>query len=113
MPRLPKGLKTHQTKYYIPILLALSRMGASKKVKVGDLYEPVRLIMQKEFRLLNKYDFEDLEDNNRPEPRWMNTMRVARDEMVKAGYLEPLSRVGHGYWKMTDHGRQYLKEAQD
>jgi hypothetical protein len=87
----------------MPILRALKAKGG--RARVADLYGPVEQQLD-----LNKWDYDYLEENDRPEPRWMNTMRVARDMMVKEEWLESLSVAGRGFWQIAEKGRKKLAE---
>jgi hypothetical protein len=105
MSRLPRGVKTPSYEYYLPILRILNRIEG--RVRVAEIYAPIFEEMR---HVLNKDDLEDLEDNERPEPRWINTVRVARDELVKRGFLYKMEDVGRGYWKITPQGCEYLSQ---
>ena len=91
---LEAGLKTPSWGFYGPILAALVARNGRERLRY--LYAPVRLEMT---GVLNDHDLEEL-DNSTPEPRWMNTMRVARDELVKRGFIQPTSVSGHGVWEI-------------
>jgi hypothetical protein len=98
--RTPRGIKTPQERYWLPILQALVDLGG--KGRTGLVLDRLGEIMAD---ILNDFDQENLP--GRQDIRWRNTASWARAEMVKAGYLS--DRSPHGTWEITDEGRKYLK----
>jgi hypothetical protein len=100
--RLSRGQRTHQSAYYLPILEALEKLGG--KGKVSQVLDSVCEIMK---LILKKVDFDPLRSNSST-PRWRNTARWARNDMVQKGLLRGDSP--HGEWQMTDLGRSRLQQ---
>ena len=99
--RLPKGAKTPDREYYIPILQALVEMGGSGKT--STVLDRVHQIMK---GTLKPVDHEILPSNR--ESRWANTAQWARLKLVKKGLLKPDSP--NGIWEITSEGRRWLKQ---
>ena len=97
-----RGLKTHESKYYIPILEALVELGGSAETEVV-----LERVYQKMQGILNEFDLELLP--SRREFRCINTAQWARLRLVKEGFLS--SNSPFGIWEITDKGREYLKNA--
>lgn len=100
--RLPKGARTPEAAFYLPILRVLDEMGGSGKVRmvldrINDLIAPN----------LTAADLEALP--NRPGViRWHHTVMWARYNLVQKGLLSSHSPVGT--WEITEAGRAYLRD---
>lgn len=95
----PRGEKTSQEDFYLPILKTLVEMGGSGRTgqvidRVGELMEGV----------LNDLDREILD--GRREIRWRNSAAWARKDLVEFGYLS--NRSPNGIWEITAEGRRFL-----
>lgn len=100
--RLPKGSRTPESAFFLPILRVLDQMGGSGRgtVVLDQTYE---LIASQ----LNAVDFEPLPHNPR-EIRWRNTAKWARKKLIERGLLRRDSPKG--VWEITDAGREYLRQ---
>lgn len=101
--RLPRGQKTSESQFFIPILRALDDMGGS--AKVGDVLHRVAEIMQP---ILRDIDYQKLPSPPN-EPRWRNTAQWARYRMIRNGLLKNDSK--RGVWEITKKGRRTLEES--
>jgi len=99
--RLPRGVKTPNDAFWVPILRALEQMGG--RGRMGEVLTRVGVLMQDQ---LNEADF-GLLSNGRT-IRWHNTVAWARLRMVKAGLLA--SDSPRGIWEITERGRAYLRQ---
>lgn len=100
--RLPKGLRTPEKAYNIPILLALHEIGG--RGSISDVLDRVGSIMKS---TLKPVDYQPLRGSNKI-LRWRNTAQFARNTMVGEGLLEASSPKG--IWEMSDRGRAIVKE---
>jgi restriction system protein len=99
---LPRGLKTPEEEYRIPILQALVEMGGAGRI--GDVLQRVHTRMKD---VLNDHDHQPLRSNPNT-PRWYNTAQWARNTMAREGLLKEDSP--HGVWEISDKGRRALTE---
>ncbi len=99
---LPKGAKTPEREYYIPILQALVELGGSAKTCV--VLDRVYQIMK---GTLKPVDHGILPSKR--QSRWANTAQWARDKLVRKGLLKPDSP--NGIWEITSEGRRWLKQS--
>lgn len=100
--RLPRGLRTLEIDFYVPILSVLMKMGGKGQAsevpsQVGEIMKP----------RLNEYDFEAL-PSGQHDPRWYKTAQWARRRMVQSGLLSSTSESQRGVWEVTEAGRKYL-----
>jgi len=98
--RLPRGAKTQQQAFVVPILRVLEELGgsgAASKVldRVGRLMSGT----------LNEFDLSALKTGA---ARWRNTAQWARQDMKQEGLLADDSP--RGVWEITERGRAYLQE---
>ncbi len=100
--RLPKGVRTPEEAYYLPILRVLDQMGGSGKATA--VLDQIYHLMGSQ---LNAVDFEPLPSNPR-EIRWRNTAQWARKTLIQQGLLSPNSPIG--VWEITEAGREYLRQ---
>jgi len=101
--KLPKGIKTPEKEYYLPILRTLVEMGGSGRV--APVCDSVYKKMKK---ILKPVDMEKL--NSVPhDPRWRNTAQWARNEMKDMGLIA--KDFTFGVWEITDAGREYLEKS--
>jgi hypothetical protein len=104
MGRILRGEKTPQAEYVIPVLQALVEAGG--RGRAADIVDRVGEIMKGR---LKEYDYRTLSAG---EIRWRNTAEWCRNTMVNKmspPLLNPSS--DHGWWEITDDGREYLKSA--
>jgi len=100
--RLPKGMRTPNREYELPILQALVTVGG--KARMAEVLEKVGEIMKDK---LNEADFLTLPSD--PDAvRWRNTAQWTRFTLVKQGDMNPDSP--RGVWEITKQGRQRVKE---
>lgn len=97
---LPRGLKTPEEEYRIPILQTLVEMGGAGRV--SDVLQRVHTRMK---AVLNDHDHQPLRSNPNT-PRWYNTAQWARNTMAREGLLKEDSP--HGVWEISDKGRRAL-----
>lgn len=103
--KTPRGEKTPQHEYIIPILLVLQKHGGRADCQV--VIEQVGTLMEHRFSDVDKQALE----SEPHEIRWRNTVRWTRNEMVQnLGLLKRDSP--HGIWEITDDGRRYLIDAE-
>jgi restriction system protein len=102
--RLPKGLKTSQSQYRIPILQTLVEMGGQADIK--QVLERVRERMSEKF---NEYDLATLSDGETP--RWRNTAQWARNAMREEGLIR--DDTARGTWAISEKGRNWLEKHTD
>lgn len=99
--RAPKGSKTPQGVYRIPILQALVEMGGEGSV--GDVLDRVYTLVEHRLTELDKGTLPSGRDI-----RWRNTAMWERNRMRQDGLLADDSP--HGTWEITDKGRRALAE---
>ena len=99
--RLPRGQKTPQKEFWVPILMALEEGGGRGTVQ--EVLEQVERLMK---HRLKEVDWEILSDGRTV--RWRNTAQWGRNDMVKQGLLA--SDSPRGVWEITEAGRAYLQE---
>jgi hypothetical protein len=100
--RLPKGVRTPQSRYRVPILRALVDMGGEGKVDavLNKVYEQVKDILKPV----------DKEQLRKGEVRWRNAALWTRNDLKNKGYLKKGSPIG--IWEITEAGRAYLQEQE-
>ncbi len=99
-PRAPRGERTPEPAFWVPILAALEEMGGSGPV--GAVLDRVERIIGSQ---LSDVDRQLLSDGR--SVRWRNTAMWARKDMVTTGLLERNSP--RGIWRISDAGRAYLR----
>lgn len=97
--RLPKGLKTPDEAYRLPILKALITMGGR-----GECNEILDLVHEIMADQLNEYDYQKLSSGK---IRWRNTARWERNNMRENGLLLDDSPIG--IWEISQKGREYFR----
>jgi len=100
--KLPKGLRTNDNEFRIPILQALVKLGGSAKRQY--VFDELEMIMSDQ---LNDYDWQPLPSNKRS-VRWKNSAAWARQDLVDMGYLS--SNSPNGIWEITEAGKTALEE---
>ncbi len=102
--RLPRGERTPEPEYVIPILQALVEAGGRERAAV--IVNRVGEIMKDR---LNEHDRMLLPSG--AEVRWRNAAEFCRNTMVHTKDRPPLLSPDspHGYWEITDAGREHLK----
>lgn len=96
---LPRGLRTAEADFRLPILEVISDMGGNAEVEA--VFEQVESRME---TVINDYDCESLPAN----PtllRWKNTVLWCANSMISE---ELLSNAQPGIWELTDKGQEYL-----
>ena len=99
-PRLPKGLKTPQSAYRIPILSALVALGG--EADIDAVLERVRTLVADR---LNTYDLDTFADGKTV--RWINTAQWARNTLREEGLIR--DDTPRGVWGISEAGRKWLK----
>ncbi len=100
--RLPRGLRTPEDAFRLPILEALVELGGSAPIgKVLDRVE------QKMRDVLNEYDYQPLPSDRRS-VRWRNTAQWCRYTLVREGLMK--SDSPYGIWEISEEGRKWFKE---
>lgn len=102
--RLPKGLKTPQGEYWVPILRTLVEQGGQADINL--VLERVRRVMAEK---LNAYDLATLSDGETP--RWRNTAQWARNAMREEGLIR--DDTPRGTWAISEKGREWLEKQLD
>lgn len=100
--RLPRGVRTPESAFEVPILRALAERGGTGPVR--DVLDRVGQMMAGH---LKPVDLQPL-PGDRATERWRNTAQWTRLTLVKRGLLDRPSP--RGIWRLTDLGRQYLAE---
>jgi len=100
--RLPRGLRTPEEAFRIPILETLIELGGS-----GRTQEVLDRVESKMNDVLNSYDKEPLPSDPRT-ARWRNTARWCRNTLVREGLMKSDSPVG--VWEISERGRKWLKD---
>lgn len=102
--RLPRGLRTPEAAFVLPILRALEELGGSASMK--RVLEKVGVTMKGRLR---EVDYQSLKSDPNC-PRWNNTAQWARNAMVVDGLLKDDSP--HGVWEIAPAGREYLQRGE-
>lgn len=100
--RLPRGQRTPEKAYRLPILRALVALGGEARVQ--EVLERVFTEMKSH---LKPVDLKPLPSNPKM-PRWQNTAMWERVKMVNEGLLR--SDSPRGVWAITERGRAYLSQ---
>ncbi|MDD5369406.1 MAG: winged helix-turn-helix domain-containing protein [Anaerolineaceae bacterium] len=98
--RTPRGQRTHEERFWLPIMKVLSEMGG--KGQAGLVLDRVEELMAD---ILNEVDCHNLPSGRCV--RWRNTAMWARLKMVHAGLLS--SHSPNGVWEITEEGQKYLE----
>lgn len=88
--RAAKGEKTPNEAFYDTIVQVLKEAGG--ELRTGDAVDRVGKLMRSK---LNEVDMGELKTG---EPRWRNTVRWARNDLVNQGVLDP--DAPHGTWRL-------------
>ena len=102
--RIPRGLKTPQDAYRVPILQALVDLGG--RSKLHPVLERVHEIMKGQ---LNEHDLAPLASDG-VTPRWRNTAQWARNSLREEGLIR--DDTPRAVWEISDKGRGLLAEQQ-
>ncbi|MGH9196618.1 MAG: winged helix-turn-helix domain-containing protein, partial [Acidimicrobiia bacterium] len=98
--KLPRGEKTPEKEFRLPIVQALMTMGGEGRI--GDVLERVRVIMDS---VLKPVDFKKTHTGA---VRWSNTAQWERQCMVDEGLLD--KDVPRGVWRLTRKGYSFAEE---
>lgn len=90
--RAPKGEKTPNEEFYKPIIQVLREAGG--ELRTAKAVDRVGELMRGR---LNDTDLGELKTG---EPRWRNTVRWARNDLVNRGALDP--DAPHGVWRLAN-----------
>jgi restriction system protein len=101
--RLPKGKRTPEKAFYVPILQAIVDRGGSARMR--DVLLRVHELIRGS---LKDADNETL-SSAPTTPRWRNTAQWARNSLVKEGLMS--SDSPHGVWAITQRGKEFLKNS--
>jgi len=98
----PRGIKTPEKDFVIPILEAIEELGGAGSVK-----EVLKKVFQKMEKRLNDYDFKSIPSH--PDRfRWENTAMWCRQSLVDDGFLSPEAK--RGLWVLTEKGKARLEQ---
>lgn len=100
--KLPRGVRTPDKAFYLPILQALVQLGGAAPVR--NVLSVVGEQMKDQLR---DVDWQPLQKDPKT-PRWENTAMWARYNLIKQGLLRNDSP--RGMWEITEAGRRYLEE---
>ena len=100
--RLPRGLRTPEDAFRMPILEALVELGGS-----AGITEVIDLVGAKMGEKLNKYDRQFMPSDPN-QIRWRNTVQWSRFALVREGLLEADSP--RGVWEISPKGRKVLQD---
>jgi len=101
--RLPRGERTPEKAYYLPILKVLDKAGGS--ANINAVLAEVEILMKD---VLKQVDYQSVPSD--PDlMRWNSTARFARRTMVKEGLLK--SDSPWGVWEISEAGRKYLADS--
>lgn len=100
--RLPRGERTHEKAYCLPILRALDAFGG--EARMSQVLERVYAEMKPR---LKPVDLKPLASDARTS-RWRNSAQWARQAMVNEGLLRKGSL--RGIWAITESGRKHLAQ---
>ncbi len=98
--RLPRGLRTPESAYRVPILQSLVELGGR-----GSVDKVLEGVEAKIGHLLNDHDRKPLKSG---QIRWRNTAMWCRKTLVGEGLLARDSP--RGTWEITEKGRRWLDE---
>jgi len=101
--RLPRGLRTPEPFFRIPILRALAAM-PNGGGKMNEVLDRVEALVKP---TLKAVDHDRLASTDTI--RWRNTAQWARQTLVDDGFMRTDSP--HGTWQISDAGREYLKRV--
>jgi restriction endonuclease Mrr len=99
--RLPRGLRTPEEAFRVPILEALVELGG--EAPLGEVLDRVEEMMGDQ---LNEHDRAMLPSGDAV--RWRNTAQWARNALRKRGFIRDDSP--RGIWAISKEGRHWLKE---
>ena len=97
--RIPRGKKTPESAYRIPILEALVELGG--KAKTSEVLDRV---YEKMKGILNDFDHEPL-PSVPSQPRWRHTAQIVRNKLVKEGLMKKGER---GFWEISEEGKKLV-----
>lgn len=103
--RLPKGLRTPDDAFRMPLLQALVELDGSAEVN-----EVLDLVGKKMRKALNEYDSEPLQSDPNS-IRWRNTAQWCRLTLVREGLMKGDSP--RGVWEITAAGRKALESSDE
>lgn len=98
---LPRGQKTSEVQFRLPILAVLSDLNGS--ARISEVLERLETMFKDRF---TQADHERLPSNQ--DIRWQNTVKWARQRLVNEGLLAADSP--RGVWEITPEGRTYLEK---
>jgi len=101
--RLPKGLRTPDDAFRIPLLEALIELGGS-----AGMNGVLDCVAKRMRRQLNEYDMEPLQSDPNS-IRWRNTAQWCRLTLVREGLMK--SDSPRGVWEITTTGRKALETS--
>lgn len=103
--RLPRGLRTPEDAFRMPILEALVELGRS-----AGINEVLDLVGKKMQGTLNKYDRQSM-TSDPGQIRWRNTAQWCRLALVREGLLQ--SDSPRGVWEISPEGREALRRPSE
>lgn len=100
--KLPRGVRTPDKAFYLPILRALVKLGGAAPVR-----KVLSLVGEQMKDQLRDVDWQPLQKDPNT-LRWENTAMWARYKLIQQGLLRNDSPKG--IWEITESGRRYLEE---
>ncbi|MBC7328703.1 winged helix-turn-helix domain-containing protein [bacterium] len=97
--RAPKGKRTPESEFRIPILESLVELGGRAPTK-----EVLKKVEEKMKGILTEIDYGRLPKSG--QIRWVNTAKWCRKYLVQIGALKKDSPLG--IWEITEKGREML-----
>jgi restriction system protein len=101
--RLPRGVRTPEEAFVVPILTVLEELGGS--ASMSTVLDRLETMMAAR---LNEHDRSPLK---RGRIRWRNTAQWARQDMKEDGLLA--SDSPYGIWEITEVGRAFLRQHRE
>ena len=99
-----KSTRSQEWFFSLPILEALDELGGG---------EDCGVVLERVHRKVAKHlTREDMEYLKVPlEPKWRNTAKWERNNLVKNGFMEQSKR--RGFWEISEAGRKELRKLQE
>jgi len=102
---LPRGLRTPEEAFRVPILESLVELGGS--APMSEVLNRVEIKMK---GILNNYDRQPLPSDRRS-VRWRNTAQWCRNTLVREGMMKRDSQFG--IWEISEKGKKWLQEKEN
>lgn len=103
--KLVKGLKTPQSAYIFPLLDTLMEFNGS-----APYATVTQSVFEKMKGIFNNYDLSPV-THNKYIPRWKDTLKWVKVELVERGILE--RNTEKGIWAISEYGKAYYAQHKD